>query len=106
MHRLLFEVREQLNVRTDPIGLHAAEPTPAVWEHLICVSVIVHRDTELFEMVRAFRPPRSLAGGLHRGQEQRNQNANDGNDNKQLDQRKAGASPGLTWGEDHSARSW
>jgi hypothetical protein len=72
MHRVLFEEREQLNERTDPIGLYAPKPTSAVWKYFEGVGVIVQGDTELFEMVRALYPPRSLACRLHRRQQQSN----------------------------------
>jgi hypothetical protein len=88
MHRRLFEVREQLNERTDPIGLYAPKPTSAVWKYAECISVIVHRDAELFELVRAFRPSRGLAGRLNCRQQQGNKHSNDGNDDKQFDERK------------------
>src|SRR4029453_3780366 len=68
----LFGGGEQLNERTDPIGLYAPKPTPAVWKYLEGVSVIVHGDTELLELVRAFRPPRSLACRLNCRQQQSN----------------------------------
>jgi hypothetical protein len=89
MHLLLFEEGEQLNERTDPIGLYSPKPTPAVWKHLVGVSVIVHRDTELFELVRALHPPRRLAGRLHRRQQERDQDANDRDHHEQLDERES-----------------
>jgi hypothetical protein len=88
MHRRLFEVGEQLNERTDPIGLYAPKPTSSIWKYAECVRVIVHRDTELFELVRAFRPPRSLACRLDGRQQQCNEHTNDGNDDEQFDKRK------------------
>src|SRR5207248_609932 len=72
MHRRLFEVGEQLNERTDAIGLYTPKPTPAVWKYLEGVSVIVHGDTELFELVRALRPPRGFACRLDCRQQQSN----------------------------------
>jgi hypothetical protein len=39
-------------------------------------------------MIRALRPPSRLASGLHGRKEQGYQDANDGDDYKQLDQRK------------------
>ena len=72
MHRVLLEEGEQLNERTDPIGLYAPKPTPAVWKYLVGVSVIVQGNTELFEMVRTLHPPRSLACRLDCRQQQRN----------------------------------
>jgi hypothetical protein len=86
MHLVLFEERKQLNERTDPIGLYAPKPASAVGKYLEGVGVIVHRDAELFEMVRALHPPRSLAGRLDRGQEQCHQDANDCNHDEQLDE--------------------
>jgi hypothetical protein len=49
----------------------------------------VQRDAELFELVRAFRPPRSLACRLDCRQQQRNEHTNDGDDDEQFDERKA-----------------
>ena len=42
---------------------------------------------ELLEVVDALRPPSSLAGGLDRGQEQRDQDGDDRDHDEQLDQR-------------------
>jgi hypothetical protein len=41
---------------------------------------------ELLEVVHALDPPRCLAGGLDRRQQQRNQDADDRDDHQQLDQ--------------------
>src|SRR5207248_1018459 len=78
VHRLLFEVGQQLNERANSIGLYTIKPTSAVWKYTECVSVIVHGDAELFQLVRALHPPRSLASRLHGRQEQGDQYANDG----------------------------
>jgi hypothetical protein len=88
MHRRLFQVREQLNEGTDPIGLYTSKPTSAVWKYAECVRVIVHRDAELFELVRALRPPRRLASRLDCRQQQSNEHTNDGDDDEQFDKRK------------------
>ncbi len=45
--------------------------------------------TDLLQVVLTLRTTRGLAGGLHRGQQQRHQDADDGNHHQQLDQRKA-----------------
>jgi hypothetical protein len=46
------------------------------------------RNPQLLEVVEALRPSRRRPGGLHGGQEQGDQHANDGNDDKQFDQGK------------------
>jgi hypothetical protein len=50
--------------------------------------VILKCDSDLLQIVDALRPAGRLAGGLHGGQEQRDQDADDGNHHKQFDQRK------------------
>ncbi len=46
------------------------------------VGKIMHAKRDLSQMILALRTPRSLAGGLHRGQEKRDQDTNDGNHNQ------------------------
>jgi hypothetical protein len=48
--------------------------------------VVVHRQTELLQIVLALAPPRCFTGLLHSGQQERNQHRNDGNDNEQFDE--------------------
>src|SRR5437762_3323790 len=55
------------------------------------IVIVVQADAELLEVVAALRPPGRLASGLHRRQEQGDQNADDGNDDEQLDEREAAA---------------
>ena len=50
----------------------------------------VQRKADLLEVVRAVHSASRLAGGLDRGQQQRDENADDGNHHQKLDQRKAG----------------
>jgi hypothetical protein len=47
------------------------------------------RQCKLLEAVLALGPPRGFAGRLHRGQEQGDQHTDDGDDDEQLNQRKA-----------------
>src|SRR5688572_20082382 len=54
--------------------------------------MILHRDPELPEIVRAARSPSRLARRLDRRQQQRNQRADDRNHHQQLDQRKTARS--------------
>ena len=54
--------------------------------------MIVQREPHLPHVVRAAGPPRGLASRLHRGQEQRDQHANDGYDDQQFHQRETAAS--------------
>jgi hypothetical protein len=51
---------------------------------------IVHRQGKLLEVVGALRSPRRLARGLHGRQQQRDEDANDGNYHQQFNQGKAG----------------
>src|SRR6478752_6559105 len=50
---------------------------------------VVRGQCQLPHFVRAGRTPGRLAGGLHGRQEQRDEYANDGDDDQQLDKRKA-----------------
>ena len=50
---------------------------------------VMQRENELFLMVRALRPPRGFAGGLHSRQQQSDQDSDDGNDHQQLDERES-----------------
>jgi hypothetical protein len=45
----------------------------------------------LLEVVDALHPPRGLASGLHRGEQQGDQDADDGNHDQKLNQGKAAA---------------
>jgi hypothetical protein len=49
--------------------------------------MIVHRDRHLSQLIEALRSPRCLAGRLHRRQEQRDKDTDNGNHHEQLDQR-------------------
>jgi hypothetical protein len=50
---------------------------------------ILHRHAPLPQRVLAARPPPRFSGGLNRRQQQRDQDADDGNDNQELNQRKS-----------------
>jgi hypothetical protein len=50
--------------------------------------VILERQADLLEIVRALHPPRRLACLLHCRQQQGDQHANNGNHHQQLHQRK------------------
>ena len=52
------------------------------------VVVVLKRQPELLEVVLALHPPGRFAGSLHRRQEQCHQDADDGDDDEQLNQRK------------------
>jgi hypothetical protein len=45
----------------------------------------VNRKTELLQVVRALGSASGLASRLHRGQQERDQDRNDGDDNEQFD---------------------
>jgi hypothetical protein len=49
--------------------------------------MIAHREADLLEVILALRAARGFAGRLDRGEQQRDQNANDGDDHEQLNQR-------------------
>jgi hypothetical protein len=55
------------------------------------VVIVLHSQAELLQVVLALRLPSRFAGGLHGGNQQRDQDADDGDDDEQLDQRKARA---------------
>ena len=55
--------------------------------------VIVHRQADLAEVIGALCPPRCLAGGLNRRQQQGHQDADDRDHDQQFDKRKAAAPP-------------
>ena len=52
--------------------------------------VVVQGRTKLLQVVVALGPPRRFAGRLDRGQQQRDQDADDGDHDQQFNQRKAG----------------
>jgi len=54
-------------------------------ESLVGVVVIVCRQRDLFQVVSTLRSSGSFASGLHRRQQERNQDGNDGDDNQELD---------------------
>jgi hypothetical protein len=60
--------------------------------------VIEQREAELFEIILAARTAGALARRLHRGEEQRDQHADDRNDDQEFDQREGGMTAHkLTW---------
>ena len=64
-------------------------------EGAMAIGVIGQGQADLLEVVRARGPPRLLAGGLDRGQQEGDQDRDDGDDDQELDQGEAeGASPG------------
>jgi hypothetical protein len=58
------------------------------WESLVDVLVIVGREPQLLEVVLTGTLPSRLAGCLHRGQEQADERADDGDHDQKLDKRK------------------
>ena len=48
--------------------------------------MVLHRQAHLLEIVLALSAARGLAGRLHRRQQQRNQNSDNGDHDQQLDQ--------------------
>jgi len=54
------------------------------FQHLV---IMVHRNADLPQVVRAGCAPRGLAGRLHRRQQQTDQHAENRDDNQQFDQR-------------------
>src|SRR5436305_4620163 len=53
--------------------------------------MVLHGEGELPEIIRTLRPPRSFASRLHGGQEERYKDADDGDHDEQLNQRKRAA---------------
>jgi hypothetical protein len=65
-----------------------AEQVPlARRKDLVHVVIIVHRQSDLLEVVRALRSLGSFPGGLHRRQQESDENSNDGDHHQQLDER-------------------
>jgi hypothetical protein len=50
----------------------------------------VKGDAELLEVIRALQPPGRFPSRLNRGQQEGHENADDGNDNQQFDERESG----------------
>src|SRR5262245_45683215 len=53
------------------------------------VVILMNRQSDLPQIVETLRPPRCFTRRLDRGEQQRDQCADDGNDNQQFDKRKA-----------------
>ena len=62
-------------------------------ELIVGVVEQVQRGEELLHVVLALGPSRRLTRGLHGGQQQRDQDANNGDHDQQFHQRKAGRPP-------------
>src|SRR4051812_14050748 len=58
------------------------------WKAILGRVVVVHRDAELLQVVRALGPAGGFARGLNRRQQERDQNADDCDYDEQLDERK------------------
>jgi hypothetical protein len=73
----------------------AGVPTPAVnlcrRKDLLARLVVQNRQAELLEVVRALHAAGAFARGLHGGEQERDQDADDGNDDQQFDQGKRGS---------------
>ncbi len=67
-------------------------------ERAVRIVIVVHRQADLLQVVEARRAAGRLAGLLHGGQKQGNQNADDGNYHQQLDE-------GETFAEGHDPYS-
>ena len=73
----------------EPILVHAVLLGPRGRQHPVPAGhVVVHGHAQLPEVVLALAAAGRLAGGLDRRQEQRHQNADDGDHDQQFDQRK------------------
>ena len=88
--RLLLDVRQ--NSRDPGVLPHAAGRVGNLVvrgrEHAERVVMVVQGQAELLEVVGALHPAGRLARRLHRGQQQRDQDADDRDHHQQLDQRK------------------
>ncbi len=54
------------------------------------IFVIVQSQRHLLEVIGALNAPRRLTGRLHGGEQERDENADDGDDHQKLDERKSG----------------
>lgn len=77
--------------------------------------IVMHGQHHLFQVIPARHPPRRFASGLDSRQEQRHQDANDGNDDEQLDEGESSGSwrmfhglnvPELSGSIDHVVCHW
>ena len=80
----LFQIRHDLH---EPRFFVIA--CPAGGQHLAGAMITLHSQTDLLEIIKACRAPPSFASCLDRRQEQRDENAKDGDDDEQLDQGEA-----------------
>ena len=89
----LFEERQgvidpaaRLTETEAAVGISDPQPSPAVGRQVaLCFVMAVHRQAELFQMVLTLHTPSGFPGRLHGGQEQRHQNADDGNHDQKFD---------------------
>jgi hypothetical protein len=58
-----------------------------VGESLVHIGIIVQTEPDLLEVIAAAHPPSGFAGRLHRGQQQTNHHADNGDHDQQLDER-------------------
>ncbi len=63
-------------------------PLVAIGQRALLLVVHVQRQADLLKMVRALQPPGRFPRSLHRRQQQRDQDANDGDNHEQLHERK------------------
>src|SRR5262245_18177223 len=66
-----------------------AAPHEAHWQASLDVGVLMLSEAELLEVVLTLRSRGALTDLLHRGNEHRDENADDGDDHEQFDQGKA-----------------
>ena len=64
-------------------------------ETVVCVEVIVQRETDLFEVIFALGSPSGLTGLLHGRQQQGHQDGDDRDDDQQLDERETRPGSGI-----------
>ncbi len=94
----LFELWQDLYNPAHPyVDLGAIVPGFAFgWRHgkvngrrqpVVLVLIIETGQRQIFKVILAAHAPSGLAGSLDRREKQRDENANDGDDDKQLDQR-------------------
>lgn len=82
--RRKFDEREKTRDRR----LVGVDSETEAGEFAVRVVVILDRKAELFQVVRALHPTRGFAGGLHRREEEPDQNTDDGDDDQQFDESK------------------
>jgi len=83
----LLHVRQDCCEEAEPAVLLTTQSpeVPGGWECVVGVMVRVGGQHDLLQIVGAFHASSRFTGRLNRGKQQRDQNADDGNDDEQFD---------------------